>query len=226
MLSEKLDEEVKHYLRVVHEEGGVTTMAITMASATAIVRRADRNLLSENGGPTSITVNWAKSLLYQMGFVKRRESTAMKMSVSNFGSVKEQFLLDVQTAMEMKDIPLELVFNWDQTGISIVPGSTRTMEVRGSKKVEITGISDKRQITAVFCGTVAGEFLPLQLIYQGKTTACLLRFSFPSDWHVTLHQTTGQTSKMKALKVLNARWICSSGSLSKVRIYVVLAKHM
>ena len=95
MLGEKLDEEVQHYLRAVREGGGVITTAITMASATAIVRRADRNLLRENGGPISITVNWAKSLLYQMGFVKRRGSTAMKMTVSNFESVKEQFLLDI-----------------------------------------------------------------------------------------------------------------------------------
>ena len=97
----------------------------------------------------------------------------MKMTVSNFESAKEQFLLNVQIAREMEDIPPELVFNWDQTGISIVPGSTWTLELKGSKRVEIAGISDKRQITAVFCGTMAGEFLPPQLIYQGKTTACL-----------------------------------------------------
>ena len=77
-----------------------------MASATAIVRRADRNLLRENGGPISITVNW---VLYRMGFVKRRGSTAMKMTVSNFESVKEQFLLDIQVAREMEDIPHDLI---------------------------------------------------------------------------------------------------------------------
>ena len=57
--------------------------------------------------------------------------------------------------------------------------------MKGSKRVEIVGISDKRQITAVFCGTLAGEFLPPQLIYQGKTAACLPQHKFPSDWHVT-----------------------------------------
>ena len=143
MLGEKLDKEVQYYLKAVREGGGVITTAITMASATAIVRRADRNLLSENGGPIYITVNWAKSLLYRMGFVKRRGSTAMKMTVSNFSCVKEQFLLDIQTVVEMEDIPPDLVFNWDQMGISIVPGSTWTMELKGSKRVEITGISDK-----------------------------------------------------------------------------------
>lgn len=120
MLGEKLDEEVKHYLKAVRE-GGVVTTAITMAAATAIVRKSDRNLLSENGGLVSITVNWAKSLLYRMGFVKRRGSTTIKLTVNNFDRVKEQFLFDIQTAVEMEDIPPQLVFNWDHTGISIVP---------------------------------------------------------------------------------------------------------
>jgi len=43
------------------------------------------------------------------------------------------------------------------------------MAERGSKRVELIGLSDKRQITAVSCGNLMGEFLPVQLIYQGKT---------------------------------------------------------
>ena len=86
---------------------------------------------------------------------------------------------------EMEDIPPQLIFNWDQTGISVVPGSSWTMDEKGSKQVEIVGISDKRQYTALFCGTLAGDFLPLQVIYQGKTAASLPRYDFPDDWHVT-----------------------------------------
>ena len=47
------------------------------------------------------------------------------------------------------------------------------MEKGGSKRVEIAGIDDKRQITAVFAGTLVGDFLPPQLIYQGKTKKSL-----------------------------------------------------
>ena len=161
------------------------TTTITMAAATAIVRRSDRNLLSENGGSISITPNWAKSLLCRLNFVKQKGSSTTKMTVENFEAVKEQFILDIRAVVEMEDIPPELVFNWDQTGINIVPGSSWTMKVKGSKRVEIAGMNDKRQITAVFCGSLAGEFLPPQLIYQGKTSACLPRYQFPDDWHVT-----------------------------------------
>lgn len=185
LLGEKLDSQVKAYIQALRGEGGVVTTSITMAAATAIVRKADRNLLGENGGPITITDNWAKSLLYRMNFVKRRGSSTAKLTVANFEAVKEQFILDVNAIVEMEDIPPQLVFNWDQTGISIVPGSSWTMEAKGTKRVEIAGMGDKRQITAVLCGAMSGEFLPPQLIYQGKTTACLPRHQFPEDWHVT-----------------------------------------
>ena len=132
LLGEELDTEVKRYIRAVREGGGVINTAITMAAATAIVRKADRNLLAENGRSITITSNWAKSLLYRMNFVKRRGSSTAKMTVMNFEAVKEQFVLDVNAVVEMEDILPEFVFNWDQTGISVVPGSSWTMEVKGS----------------------------------------------------------------------------------------------
>ena len=61
----------------------------------------------------------------------------------------------------MEEVPPELVLNWDQTDIKIVPTDTWTMELRGSKHVELMGFQDKRQITAVFCGTLVGDFLPV-----------------------------------------------------------------
>ena len=111
----------------------MVTTSITMAATTAIIRKADRSLLAENGGHITITNNWAKSLLYRMNFVKRRGSLTAKLTVANFEAVKEQFIIDVNAVMEMEDIPPQLVFNWDQTGISIVPGSSWTMEAKGSK---------------------------------------------------------------------------------------------
>ena len=46
-----------------------------------------------------------------------------------------------------------------------------------------TGVDDKRQITVVICATASGIFLPFQIIYQGKTPACLPRFVFPDNWN-------------------------------------------
>ena len=59
------------------------------------------------------------------------------------------------------------------------------MEEKGSKWVVVTGLNDKRHITAVFCASLTGEFLPVQLIYLGNTQACLPRYVFTGDWIVT-----------------------------------------
>ena len=86
-----------------------------------------------------------------MGFVKRKVSTTAKVSVSNFEELKAQFLLDVKVSVEMDDIPHVLVVNLDQTGIHYVPAGSWTMEKEGSKREDIVGADDKRQIRRIFC---------------------------------------------------------------------------
>ena len=45
--------------------------------------------------------------------------------------------------------------NWDHTGINIVPGSAWTMDQKGQQHVKLLTLDDKRQITAVVCGSRA-----------------------------------------------------------------------
>ena len=40
---------------------------------------------------------------------------------------------------------------------------------------------------AVFAGTLSGTFLPSQITYKGKTSACLPSVKFPKDWHITCY---------------------------------------
>ena len=109
LLGDKLDQEVASYIKAVCGSGVVITTAITVAAATAIIRRADHNLLAENGRPITLTTDWTKFLLHRMTFVKRRGSSAAKMTVTNFNEVREEFLLDIKGVVRMKEIPPELV---------------------------------------------------------------------------------------------------------------------
>ena len=56
--------------------------------------------------------------------------------------------------------------NWDQTGFNIVLASAWTMDKQGKRRVEIIGLKDKRQITAVICGNIQGDFLLIQLTFK------------------------------------------------------------
>ena len=53
------------------------------------------------------------------------------------------------------------------------------MAEKGSDSVPISGLSDKRSMTAIFTITLNGKFLPMQLIYRGKTNQSLPKFEFP-----------------------------------------------
>lgn len=59
-----------------------------------------------------------------------------------------------------------------------------TMASKGAKLVEIAGYGDKRQITATFAATMSGEFLPMQLIYGGKTDRCHPKHKFPEGFDI------------------------------------------
>lgn len=99
-----------------------------------------------------------------MGYVKRRGTTSKsKNVVENFAEIKLDYLEDIHTTAVMEEIIPQLIFNWDQTGINIVPCSKWTMEVRGAQCVELSGLNDKRMITAVLCGTLSGDFLPISV---------------------------------------------------------------
>ena len=95
------------------------------------------------------------------------------------------FLQSVVETVTMEEISPQLVFNWDQTGMNIVPSSSWTMEEKGSKRIELVDIKDKRQITAVFCCTIQSDFLPVQPIYKGTTRRCYPKHNFPAGWDIT-----------------------------------------
>ena len=102
----------------------------------------------------------------------------------------------------MEDIPPQLIFNWDQTGLHLVPTSCWTMAQKGQKRIRIRGLKDKRMITGVFCGTLIGDFLPIQLIYGGKTDHCHPPVPFPSDWDIT-HKEKHWSNETTMLQYIN-----------------------
>jgi len=88
------------------------------------------------------------------------------------------------------------------------------MEQEGTKRVELLGKDDKRQLTALFAGSMSGDFLLIQLVYQGKATKCLPRFEFPADWDITY------TSNHWCNEVTMHQYIC------KIILPYICSKHV
>lgn len=165
LLGDELDKRVQLYVKALREAGAVINTSITMAAAEGVVKSFDSNLLQSNGGHITCGKHWAKNFLQRMGYVKRRANTTAKVSVADFEVCKAQFLFDINTIVEMEEIPKALVLNWDHTGINYVPVSKWTWLKKEVKEYYyIIGMDDKRQITAVFGCTMEGDFLPPQII--------------------------------------------------------------
>ena len=71
---------------------------------------------------------------------------------------------------------------------------------KGCKSVPIAGSTDKRMITATFSITLTGKFLPIHLIYSGKTKN-IPAVSFPSDFVISANE-THYSNEREALNML------------------------
>ena len=85
-----------------------------------------------------------------MEFVQRRATIEHVPNLHNFDDLRDQYLLDIKAVVQLEEIPDNLIINWDQTGVNYVLVSEWTMSKEGSKRVEVVGLKDKRQITAIF----------------------------------------------------------------------------
>lgn len=59
---------------------------------------------------------------------------------------KNGVLAEVKTVNDY-DIPPELIINFDQANVNIVPVGDYTLEKSGSKQVQIIGLEDNRQVS-------------------------------------------------------------------------------
>ena len=96
---------------------------------------------------------------------------------------------DIASEVEKFSTPHSLIINLDQTLTNYLPVGRTTLTKNNTKTVPAKGISNKRTITATFAISLQGEFLPMQLIYGGKTRKCLPRFKFPEKLSLSYNET-------------------------------------
>ena len=180
-----LDPKVQRYMRALRQAGAPVGTSVIIAAAKGIVLSVDRTMRVENGGHIRLTKTWAQSLMHRMGLVKRKASTKKSSITSEkFEEVKTTFLRQVGHFAKAHSVPADLLINWDQTGINVAPSSNYTMEERGAGRVEIAGYGDRRMITATFAATSSGKFLPMKILYGGKTDRCHPKHQFPSEFDI------------------------------------------
>jgi len=186
LLGPTIDETVIKYLNAIRKKGGVVNTVVAIAVATALISKSnDESLKSLNLERT----NWAKSLFKRMGFVKRCATTG-KPPIPD-GAKKEAGLLfhhQIVKFVEDHDIPPSLILNFDQTPLKFAPVSSQTLAKQGTKHVNISGVTYRKALTATFGITLSNEFLPIQLIYGGKTVQSLPKVNFPESFSLSVNE--------------------------------------
>ena len=136
-----------------------------------------------------------------MGFTRRTGTTSRPpIPQGIYDETRRDFLSDIEHKVKLHSIPAELILNSDQTPSSYVSVGKLTMATRGTKSVPIKGLTDKRNITLTFTITLNGEFLPLQVIYSGKTNA--RGFVFPKTFCIS-HNPKHWSNEKETLNLLN-----------------------
>jgi hypothetical protein len=107
-----------------------------------------------------------KTLVWSM---RKGTKAAQKLPPDAEDQCEDVFLCRAWTIKEHR-IPAALVVNADQTGVVYLPGSRMTYAPRGSKQVGLIGNEEKRAFTALLAVSAAGDALPIQCVYEGKTS--------------------------------------------------------
>ena len=81
-----------------------------------------------------------------------------------------------------------MIINLDKTPSKFVPGLNKTLVEKGRESVPIASSSDKQMIATKFSITLTREFLPIQLIYSGKTRKSIPAVSFPSAFVISANE--------------------------------------
>ena len=92
------------------------------------------------------------------------------------GAKKEGKLLYLHDIVFLVDdhiIPDSLILNLDQTKLKYIPSANDILAKKGPTSIGIAGSDDKRCSTGTFTVSLKGGFLPMQLIYGGKTNQSL-----------------------------------------------------
>ena len=160
------------------------TFSVINAVAKGIVQVNDKTLLVKNGGQLSLLNDWARKVLYRMDTLgrkmTRRIATTARIPVAPafLAETKLDFQRKIRQLQNWHGIPDDLIINFDHTPLPYVVTANSTLNEKDAKSVPLQG-KGKKQITGTFAVSMTGDFLPMQLIYEGKTgNACQKMLSF------------------------------------------------
>jgi hypothetical protein len=159
-----------------------------------------------------VSRRWVRRFLQQeVGFCYRKATTAAQKRPKDAAEQWSRLVHRVAFAVDLYNIPPELVLNSDQTAVWLVPtNQARTFAPKGAREVAVLGVDDKRNVTCMPTLSASGDVLPAQTIWGGKTkksqpTETAQARARKAGWDITqtvTHWSTLRTMKDLVTKIL------------------------
>ena len=194
----ELDAKLKTFLLNLRKAGCVVNRHVVSGVLMGLVRSNLTQYVD-----FCVSKGWVQSLYRRMQFTRRMVTTSRPViTKSIWEEVRTKFLHDIVETAVKYNISDELIFNIDQTPSKYVPTSKVTLARRGSKQVSLAGSNDKRTITVTYAQTLAGDILPFQLIYKGKTKRSLPKTTFPKGFVLSANK-SHWSNETETIRLLN-----------------------
>ena len=180
-------------------KGGVVNIHVVRTTAEALIK--SNPSLMQHFCRLELPRSWVQPVYRRMG-LRRRLGTTGRPPVPRgiYEECRVEYLRNIDHKVKLYSIPPELILNADQTPSSYVSVGKLTMAAQGSKS---KGLTDKRNITLTFVISLSGKFLPMQIIYGGKTKASQPSgFVFPKGFSISQNPQHWSNEK-ESLRLIN-----------------------
>jgi len=129
-------------IKGVQESGGQLNPSIVISITKAIYGSLNQSAdLFENGGPILLLDSWARGVLARLDYVKRKATTTRKMTLEETTKAANDMKI-IEEAM--KNYHPSLVLEMDETMAPWCNSQDFTYAPRGSARIVIPGLGDKR----------------------------------------------------------------------------------
>ena len=185
-------------------KGAPVTAEVINSVAKGFTIANDQSLLIESGGYISLSHEWGRNVLYRMD---QEDKKMLRKNTCRPWSIKRSqlhFQQQIKLMQEWHQIPDDLIINLEQTSLSDVCSPNHTLHFKGGKSVPLVGKEKSKQITGTFSCVKSRIFLPMQLIYQGKTYCCHpTGIEFPEGFNI-IHTKNHLSYEGKVIKHLQS----------------------
>ena len=134
------DDPLAEYIGASREGGCVVNGAIISAALHGILCAEEPSALLENGGHIDCySRSLIQSIYRRYNLVKRKGTSGRAVIDSDkILEVKNKFVEEINALVTEHEIPSELIINYDETALPIIPTAHYTMAEKGAKTVNIS----------------------------------------------------------------------------------------